>query len=150
MAKFNNMISNKIDFRMKEQDKEIQKLRKRSEERLDEFNKKLEELELNTIWKIKEYEQLLYQRPTQNEVQENIRDAEKRSVYEANMYTDKAIRKYADSDSSIAIRIDNMKQEFDKRIEDLIKEMQENQASHMDYRGTNESEHRDMEMRLMG
>ena len=56
MQNFQKELHNKLDFRLADFEKEIQKFGKRSEDRLDEFRKKLEDLELNTLWKIKEYE----------------------------------------------------------------------------------------------
>ena len=60
MANYAKELENKLDHKLSNFDKDIQKFGKRSEDRLDEFKTALNKLEQDTLWKIKEYESLLY------------------------------------------------------------------------------------------
>ena len=60
MANYAKELENKLDHKLSNFDKDIQKFGKRSEDRLDEFKIALNKLEQDTLWKIKEYESLLY------------------------------------------------------------------------------------------
>ena len=64
-------------------------------------------------------------------------------------YTDNAIRKYAEGDSAMA-KIEAQAAAFDERIEIILQMIGKNEEGHMAYRKENESQHNDIEMRLMG
>jgi hypothetical protein len=82
-------------------EKLIHKISKRTDESCSDLEKKLNELELNTLWKIKDYEKLLEQRPTQIFVEEELQKAVHSVKSQANRYTDIEIEKYKNSEGSL-------------------------------------------------
>ena len=56
---FKNQIHEKVDTRLNAMEKLIHKISKRTDESCQDLEKKLNDLELNTLWKIKDYEKLL-------------------------------------------------------------------------------------------
>ena len=65
-------------------------------------------------------------------------------------YTDLAIKKYAESEAAIGLRLDAATKALNDRVDALLYMIKENEKAHMDYRKSNETMHNDMELRLMG
>ena len=59
--------------------------------------KKIEEVEVNTYWKIKDYEELLKQRPTKNSVDDTVKDKFDQCTKEYKSFTDAQISLYGES-----------------------------------------------------
>ena len=79
---------------------------------------------------------------------ENIATGVKKAVKEANKYTDNAIKRYSESEVSIAMHIERVKNDLMKRMKELEETSNTREESHINYRETNESAHKDIEMRL--
>jgi hypothetical protein len=72
-ARFNTSLNRKLDTRFEELENVIKKLTQQVEQDNIKTKARIDETELNTLWKIKDFSDLLQQRPTTQYVDEQIK-----------------------------------------------------------------------------
>ena len=144
------VLNAKMDSRFGQFQQEIDRIQKRCETRIDEYDQLLKDLEMKTLDKISDYHELLGQRPTSEFVQEKLDGLVDLCAQKAEQRIQEEVYKLEQSEDSSLAKIQMTKSELENKFNVALKLMNDRfdiQTQKVDKFGESLA---DMELRILG
>ena len=118
-AAFQQALTSKLDARFDELERTLKNLHSQFEQDTQRTRHRIDETEQNTLWKIKDFSDLLAQRPTIQYVDEQFKGAISQSKVSARTYTDQEIDKLKHNEGNPFKIIERLRSETEAQFKAL-------------------------------